>query len=59
MKDVDGPTIAERVYQELLSGDAEFFEPERIPYALDAAVGDLRKRKLHPTRWAPYIHMGI
>jgi len=59
MGDVDGPAVAKRVYEEIFSGDSEFIEPETIPYALDAAVGELRQRKLHPSRWAPYIHLGI
>lgn len=59
MDDVDGPIVAKRVYEELFGGDAEFFEPDSIPYALDSAVGELRAKKVHPSRWALYIHMGI
>ena len=59
MGDIDGPEVAKKVYEEIFSGDSEFIDPDIIPYALDNAVGELRKRKLHPSRWAPYIHLGI
>lgn len=59
MYDVDGPSVAKRVYEEMFRGDAEFLEPDIIPYALDAAVTELREHKVHPRRWAPYIHLGI
>lgn len=59
MDDVDGPAVAKRVYYELFREGSEFIEPDSIPYALDAAVGELRARKVHPSRWAPYIHLGI
>lgn len=57
--DVDGPAVAKRVYEEIFGGDSEYIDSESIPYALDAAVGELRHRKLHPSRWASYIHLGI
>lgn len=59
MGDVDGPIVAKRIYEELFAGDEEYLIPDRIPYALDAAVADLRKRGLHASRWAPYVHFGI
>ena len=59
MDDVDGPAVAKRVYEEIFNCDSEYIDPDTIPYALDAAVGELRQRKLHPSRWAPYIHLGI
>lgn len=59
MGDVDGPAVAKRVYEEIFSSDSEYIDPDAIPYALDTAVAELRQRKLHPSRWAPYIHLGI
>lgn len=60
MGDIDGPAVAKRVYEEIFGGDSEYIDPDSIPYALDAAVGELRQRKLHPSRWAPCnIHLGI
>jgi hypothetical protein len=59
MGDVDGPVVARKVYADLFGRDGEFLEPDDIPYALDAAVSDLREKGLHPSRWAPYIHLGM
>ena len=59
MNDADGPLIAETIYRALYEGDSEYFDPEVVPYALDAAVSKLRRQGYHPSRWAPYIHMGI
>lgn len=59
MSDVDGPVVARRVYAQLFAGDSEFLDPDAIPYALDAAVGQLRAKGLHPSRWAPYVHLGM
>jgi hypothetical protein len=59
MGDIDGPIITEKVYQDIFSGKAEQFDPDDVPYALDAAVQELRARGLHPSRWATYIHLGI
>jgi hypothetical protein len=59
MGDVDGPVVAREVYTDLFDGEGEFLDPDAIPYALDAAVTRLRERGLHPSRWAPYIHLGI
>lgn len=47
MDDVDGPAVARQVYKELFSGDSEFFDPDSIPYALDATVAELRNKKVH------------
>jgi hypothetical protein len=47
------------VYQELFSGEGEFLDPDVIPYALDAVVTQLRSEGHHPSRWAPYIHLGL
>lgn len=59
MGDMDGPVVAKRVYEELFRGKEEYLDPDSIPYALDAAVGSLREQRLHPSRWAPYVHFGI
>jgi hypothetical protein len=59
MGDADGPVVAQEVYKGLFSGDEEFIDLDTIAYALDAAVSKLRADGLHPSRWAPYIHLGI
>ncbi|EIN08479.1 hypothetical protein PUNSTDRAFT_68531 [Punctularia strigosozonata HHB-11173 SS5] len=59
MEDVDGPMMAESIYRDIFHGDAEHFDPDDIAYALDAAVGTLRRAHPEPSRWAPYIHLGI
>jgi hypothetical protein len=56
MHDADGPFIAEAVYRELCKGDV--IDLREVPYALDAAVQELRNKGLPPRRWAPFIHMG-
>ncbi|EIN08584.1 hypothetical protein PUNSTDRAFT_134957 [Punctularia strigosozonata HHB-11173 SS5] len=59
MEDVDGPLIAKSVYEDLFSRDAEYLNPDDIAYALDEAVLKLRLVHPEPSRWAPYIHLGI
>jgi CHAT domain-containing protein len=59
MGDVDGPVVAETVYQELFQGEDDALSFEAVPYALDAAVRKLRAQGLEPSRWAPYIHIGM
>jgi hypothetical protein len=59
MGDVDGPIVAQVVYEELFGVHEEYLSPDIIPYALDTAVRRLRENGLHPSRWAPYIHLGI
>jgi hypothetical protein len=56
MHDEDGPEIASGVYGELLSKDV--LDLTEIPYALDAAVEQLRQNGAPPSRWATFIHMG-
>jgi hypothetical protein len=56
MNDTDGPLVASIVYEELLSNGV--FNPERIPYALDAAVQRLRADGASPYRWATFVHLG-
>jgi hypothetical protein len=56
MSDVDGPIVAKRFYEKLLSEDV--ITLDAIPHALDDAVSELRKRGVPPERWATFIHMG-
>lgn len=58
MNDADGPLIAETIYRALLESDGDYLDPEVVPYALDAAVANLRQRGCHLSRWAPYVHIG-
>jgi hypothetical protein len=58
MNDADGPLVARHVYEALFAG-SEVFEPDAIPYALDAATRELRLSGVPPSRWVTYIHMGI
>lgn len=48
MGDIDGPIVAERVYEELFKEDSELLDPDCVPYALNAALQELRSRKIHP-----------
>jgi CHAT domain-containing protein len=59
MGDVDGPIVARTVYEELFAGDGKMLDFDVVPYALDAAVRKLRAQGLEPSRWAPYIHIGM
>jgi CHAT domain-containing protein len=59
MNDVDGPMIAGAFYREFFQGDSEWLDADDVPYALDAAVQELRRMYPDPTRWAPYIHLGM
>ncbi|PSR70839.1 hypothetical protein PHLCEN_2v13280 [Hermanssonia centrifuga] len=57
MDDLDGPEVAKAIYTELFKGGP--FNPDDVPYALDAVVRSMRARKLPPSRWATYVHMGV
>lgn len=59
MNDADGPIVANTIYEALYEGESEFLDPDVVPYALDEAVGKLRRMGLHRSRWAPYVHIGI
>lgn len=60
MGDVDGPIIAMTIYKTLFDGDEDGeLDPEAIPRALDAAVQELRTYRMRPSRWAPYVHIGV
>jgi hypothetical protein len=56
MNDTDGPRVAELFYGKLFAEDVITLDV--IPYALDYAVGELRKSGVPPERWATFIHMG-
>jgi CHAT domain-containing protein len=59
MGDVDGPILGEIMYRKLFEGEGEVLDFEAVPYALDDAVKKLRELGLEPSRWAPYIHIGM
>ena len=59
MEDIDGPMVAQVFYEELFSGDSEYLNPDDVAYALDTAVQKLREIHPEPSRWAPYIHLGM
>ena len=59
MHDVDGPEVARVFYRELFKSTREELDPDDVAYALDTAVAHLRRQGLPPSRWAPYIHIGI
>jgi hypothetical protein len=59
MEDVDGPMVAKLVYKDIFTGQSEYVDPDDVAYALDAAVLELRRVHPDPSRWAPYIHLGI
>lgn len=59
MGDMDGPIVAKHVYAELFKGESEHLDVEAIPYALADATDEMRKQRLHPSRWAPYVHFGM
>jgi hypothetical protein len=59
MRDIDGPLVATTIYKRLFGGDSEVLSPDDVAYALDDAVQNLRQKGVHPTRWAPFIHIGL
>lgn len=59
MDDIDGPTVAQAVYEELYRTGAEVLDPDTIPYALDLAVRKLQAKGLSASRWASYVHIGV
>jgi hypothetical protein len=56
MNDADGPFVALKLYEQLFSQD--MINADSVPYALDAAVTELRRKGAPPERWATFIHMG-
>jgi hypothetical protein len=59
MEDVDGPMIAESVYKDIFGSDGDYISPDDVAYALDTAVQRLRRLHPDPSRWAPYVHLGM
>jgi hypothetical protein len=56
MDDLDGPSVAVDFYERVMS--KPYIEADDIPYALDAAVQNLRETGAAPHRWATFIHLG-
>jgi hypothetical protein len=56
MNDADGPIVAQLFYEKLFASGT--IERDTIPYALDHAVSELRKKGVPPERWATFIHVG-
>jgi hypothetical protein len=56
MDDMDGPFIAKHVYSAIFREGR--LDLGAVPYALDAAVRELREAGAHPSRWATYVHIG-
>lgn len=59
MNDIDGPMVAQVVYERLFAGEDTTLHPDAIPYALDEAVQKLREQGVSASRWAPYVHLGV
>jgi hypothetical protein len=57
MDDLDGPFIAERVYTAVFRDGR--LDLSAVPYALDAAIRELRETGADPSRWATYVHIGV
>ncbi|KAJ7880924.1 CHAT domain-containing protein [Mycena leptocephala] len=58
MADEDGPKLAEDVYGHLFRNPG----PPKVTdvaKALHIAVGELRRSKVSPERWVPFIHIGV
>ena len=58
MYDLDGPVVATAIYERLYSPRSATLDFDSVPHALDAIVTSLREKGLHPSRWAPFIHIG-
>jgi hypothetical protein len=56
MGDVDGPLVANTVYQEFFKNKS--LDLAVIPYALDDAAQLLRRQGVPAVRWATFIHIG-
>jgi hypothetical protein len=56
MNDADGPVVAQAVYKILCS--APKIDADDIAYALDAALEELRKGGVSPSRWGAFVHYG-
>jgi hypothetical protein len=56
MNDIDGPFVAERIYKRVFHNGV--LNLDLVPYALDAAIGELRQRGVDASRWATFVHIG-
>jgi hypothetical protein len=54
---VDGPEVAKTFYQDLLAQD--IIDADAVPYALDAAVENIRRSGVSIERWASFVHIGL
>lgn len=57
ISDSDGPLVAEETYKFLL-GKPDF-DPRDAARALHMSVKTLRRLKVPPVRWVPFIHIGL
>ncbi|KDQ55025.1 hypothetical protein JAAARDRAFT_195911 [Jaapia argillacea MUCL 33604] len=55
--DSDAPNVSEMFYEKLEEGHR--LEVGKAAIALHASIQDLRARRLAPTRWVPFIHLGL
>jgi CHAT domain-containing protein len=58
MSDTDGPNVADTVYQTIL-GDDKVPDVKMAAKGLHLAIQRLRKNRVPPYRWMPFIHFGI
>jgi CHAT domain-containing protein len=58
MPGVDGPNVAAMVYQTML-GDNKVPDTKMAAKGLHFAIQKLRKDRVAPSRWMPFIHFGI
>ncbi len=58
MRDHDGLFVARVIYELLFNNNAGQLDPSTIPYALDAAVQQLRAGGASPEHWATFVHIG-
>lgn len=58
MDDKDGPNVAEIVYQTILR-EKNMPDVKMAAEGLHLAVQKLRKARVPPYRWMPFIHLGI
>jgi CHAT domain-containing protein len=58
MSDADGPNVAEMVYETIL-GDDKVPDVKMAAKGLHLAIQMLRKNRVPPYRWMPFIHFGV
>jgi hypothetical protein len=56
MQDIDGPFMAERVYQRICN-DRQI-DYSSVPWVLDEAVHKLQEIGVPASQWVTFIHMG-